>query len=144
MRPPWLPQIPPQIGLARSSGMWWKAVTGLCRTINFNSPSIRSIKARPTNVSDVPRLAKLSFNHSIGRTHNRRFQLKKKKKIPCFPSIFCHPLPTIFLLVPPLSEIWICRQSNHLQVLYLVFDSCSGAGTFEILVANHSPIPYFI
>ena len=31
--------------------------------------------ARPTNVSDVPRSLKLSFNHLIGRTHSWHFSI---------------------------------------------------------------------
>ena len=108
-------------------------VARFCRTMNFNSPNLL---------------------HSHGGTHSWRFSTFYK--ISCFstlfwrliPSIFCHPLPTIFVLVPTSSEIWICRQSTIYSIVALMHTGtiwlCPGAGTFEILVVNHSPIPYSV
>ena len=75
-------------------------------------------------------------------------------QIPCFSKTiltsnsidFFPSPPNNFLLVPTSSEIWNCRQStiySIVNVIHIVW-LCPEAGTFEILVANHSPIRYLI
>ena len=82
-------------------------------------------------------------------------------QIPCFSAVFwhlipsfvlflCHPIPAILLILivlnPTSSELWICRQSTVYSIVDLIHRNwlCTGTSTFEIIVANHSPIRCFI